>query len=161
MRKIKILRIALYMVIASSLSALSAPNTLNLNIGIEDIIHVRIDSCHLDIPADGSWTGETLNNTGGKTGHSNNILVEKKGELSFSISDFSAGLLDQLGQGTQHVVVITFDCDGEVIPTNFTSDWGEVSISGGYWDTTKSEITFHWDIPFNKISETSVITFNN
>jgi len=126
-----------------------------------DFNYIRKDSCQLNIPDDANWIGRTSNNTGGMYGYSDEIRLEKTGDFSYRISDFSAGLLDQFGQGTSHEALITFNCDGIVQTHKFTSEWGEVHISGGTWKETNNEITFYWEIPFNSITETSVITLNN
>ena len=121
----------------------------------------QLDSCMVELPDNSMWSGETTRGVANTFGRTTNSHLERISDLEYKISDFSAGLFDAFGEGTSYEARLLFDCDKNVQPSSFITDWGEVSITGGMWDESEQELTIHWEIPFNQIVETSVFTVNN
>ena len=103
---------------------------------------------------------KTLSGFGNKYGSSNTVSITKSGNATISISDFSAGLFSKFDMGTDHPATLTFDCNGQVQSTSFSTDFGECTISSGSWNEEEQVLTIHWEIPYNQVQEISEFKIN-
>lgn len=153
--------ILLFFFIASSIAAAKPFSQVYSTSNVPSELIYQLDSCIVELPGNSMWSGETKEGVANTFGRTTNGHLQKISDLEYKISDFSAGLFDAFGMGIAYEARLLFDCDKNIQPSSFITDWGEVSITGEMWDESEQELTIHWEIPFNQIVETSVFTVNN
>jgi len=122
-----------------------------------NITTIWAQDCDLEIPS-GSWSGETTIGVGGVHG-SDNVTVTPNGN-SVQISDFSAGLFDELGDDGDFGQNLSFNCEGELNSKSISSIYGNIELTSGSWNETNKTITIHWSVPKSLITETTILTFS-
>lgn len=111
-------------------------------------------SC-ISLPSSGNYIGKTLNDSTYSV--ITNISLQKMDSLTLTLSDISAGMLESIG-GEAISIAITFDCDGQIITTKKTTQWGNLIIDSGSFSSTTGLLSINWRIPENLIEEKTEIT---
>jgi hypothetical protein len=110
---------------------------------------LNAQNCELNIPG-GNWQGTTTN-----TSSSVQVSVQAN---TVEISDFTAGLFTKYGYSGQSIT-IEFDCDGDLIAKQITSQFGAIDLASGEWNIDEKIIIINWSIITNKIDETTTLTY--
>ena len=126
-----------------------------LNRASSQTISLEETNCAAAIPI-GNWTGETVLLVGGFKGRSSGITLSSSGTDSYTISDFTAGFLDEIGFGTDHPLTFTLACDNTVISDDIDTKFGQLLIHGGSWDPSTRKLTLLWELTQNSLSEQSI-----
>ena len=109
----------------------------------------------VELPS-GQWTGETSLTNGGTT--SGTVSVSKTGS-SLHLSDLSGGLLAHFNLPDQPID-LTINCDGSIqaeLVNNNTV--GAIHVTSGSYNASSQKLTLNWEIPSNKISQTTTLTY--
>ncbi len=117
------------------------------------------ENCDLNIPS-GNWTAKTINGEEGIYGNTN-VVINKNGNDVISISDFSAGYLNALDFGSEHPIDIRLSCDYEIIPLNKSTEFGNLDIIGGNYNSESQILTLEWSLTDNYLKEKSEFQFKN
>lgn len=110
-------------------------------------------TCLVQLPNNQYWTGKIV-----KKSYQGDDLISilKQDNGSYLISDFSAGLFQQMGFDTNNPMVISIDCENNVTGSSFDTRFGQCVITGGSWDPGSKRLTIDWKIPANYVDETTV-----
>ncbi|MCP4458947.1 MAG: hypothetical protein GY816_13130 [Cytophagales bacterium] len=113
----------------------------------------------VNIPQSQSWKGETTQGMGDMYGNNNSITVSRTAENTYRVSDVSGGFLVEMGTSAASVV-LTFGCNNQLSSTSVETTYGTLQIASGSFDASNNKLTINWSIPFQGLSETTLIQPN-
>lgn len=111
--------------------------------------------CSTPIP-DQIWEGATTKNAGDYIGSNNNISITAIDSVTYEVSDFSAGFLDELEFGIDNPLQFELNCDDTIKPTSLTTNFGALEVHGGSWNVETGEILLDWSLTDNGLTEQSI-----
>jgi hypothetical protein len=105
-------------------------------------------------PTGRTWSGTASQGNQQTYSRVEAIHMKQLEENIWWVSDFTAGYFAEFEDGG-HPAEIRFHCDHTVRQSTFESPFGQVIIRGGRFDHDIGQLTLHWEIPSNGLSETS------
>ncbi len=102
----------------------------------------------------GYFEGETVISGYGQASHVSKIELEQLDENLISITDITAGFLEQEGWGLLGAQ-LHVSCNGSIEPQEFQVAHFTVSLMGGQLNQNRHELTLQWKITEDLVAESS------